>query len=181
MQTLLRIVTALSVLGAIVGCGTAQVPLLTGDRATSVPGARSVDALWMLALPPVVVRPAAASNTGRGDVKGTIGELGDDTLRVALSEWKIEVSRDQVAPGTVLFRVRNNGTMPHAFEIEGEGVEHAIRPIRPGADTLVAVRLREGKYEVYCPIGEGTAYAHKTMGMLSSLSVGRRSTDQSGH
>ena len=171
MQTRLHIVTALSVFGAIVGCGTRRVPLLTADRATAATGARSVDALWMIALPPVVVQPATASDTARGGAHDTMGELRDDTVRVTLSEWKIELSRDQVAPGTVLFRVRNNGTMPHAFEIEGEGVEHAIRPIRPGADTLVSVRLREGKYEVYCPIGEGTAYAHKTMGMLSALST----------
>ena len=142
MQTRLRIVTALSVLGAI-------------------------------------VQPAAASNTGRGAVQVTMGELRDDTVRVVLSEWKIELSRDQVAPGTVVFRVRNKGTMPHAFEIEGKGIERAIRPIRSGADTLIALRVREGKYEIYCPVGEGTAHAHKAMGMLSALSVGSPSAASS--
>jgi hypothetical protein len=158
MQTRLRVVTTLSVFGAIVGCGTRQVPLLTADRATTTPGARNVDGLWLIALPPVVVQPAR--------------ELRDDTVRVTLSEWKIELSREQVPSGTVVFRVRNKGTMPHAFEIEGEGVEREIKPIRPGADTLIAIGVREGKYEIYCPVGEGTAHAHKAMGMLSALSVG---------
>jgi hypothetical protein len=36
---------------------------------------------------------------------------------------------------------------------------------------VVVLRLRQGKYEVYCPVGEGTAYAHKTMGMLSTLNA----------
>ena len=63
MQTRLRVVTALGVFGAILGCGTRQVPLLTADRVTTVPGARSVDVLWMMALPPVVVQPAVASDT----------------------------------------------------------------------------------------------------------------------
>ena len=36
-----------------------------------------------------------------------MGERRDDTVRVALSEWKIELSREQVPPGTVVFRVRN--------------------------------------------------------------------------
>jgi len=63
MQTRLRCVTALSVLAAIIGCGARQEPLLTGDRVTTTTGARSVDALWMMALPPVVVQPVAASDT----------------------------------------------------------------------------------------------------------------------
>ena len=172
MQTRLHIVTALSVLGAVVGFGTRQVPLLTADRATAATGARSVDALGMIALPPGVVQPATASDAARGGAQDTMGELRDDTVRVTLCEWKIELSRDQVPPGTVVFRVRNKGTMQHAFEIEGEGVEREIQPIRPGADTLVVLRVREGKYEVYCPVGEGTAHAHKAMGMLAGLSVG---------
>ena len=149
MQNRLRMVTALSVFGTIVGYGTRQVPPISADRVTIVPGARKVDA------------------------------TRDDTVRVALSEWKIELSRDQVAPGTVVFRVQNRGTMPHAFEIEGNGVEREIRPIRPGADTLIAVGVHEGKYEIYCPVGEGTAHAHKAMGMLSALSVGGPSAGSS--
>ena len=156
MRMRLCTITALSTLGAIVGCHTPQVPLLTADRVTTVSGARSVDALWMLALPPVVVQPAA--NT--------------DTVRIVLSEWKIELSAGKAAPGTVVFRVLNKGTMPHAFEIEGEGVEREIPAIRPGVDTLIAIGLHEGKYDIYCPIGENTAHAHKAMGMVSALRVG---------
>jgi hypothetical protein len=144
-------VTALSVFGSIVGYGTRQIAPISADRVTTVPGARKVEA----------------------------SESRDDTVRVALSEWKIELSRDQVAPGTVVFRVQNKGTMPHAFEIEGKGVEREIRPIRPGADTLIAVGVHEGKYEIYCPVGEGTAHAHKAMGMLSALSVGGPSAGSS--
>jgi len=146
MQTSLRMVTALSVLGTIVGYNARQIPRVSADRLSTVSRARPIDA----------------------------SEPRDDTVRVALSEWKIELSRDQVAPGTVVFRVRNKGTMPHAFEIEGAGVEREIRPIRPGADTLIALGVPEGKYEIYCPVGEGTAHAHKAMGMLSALSVGSR-------
>jgi plastocyanin len=165
MQTRLRVVTALSVFGTIVGCGTRQVPLLTADRVATTPGARNLDGLWLIALPPVVVQPAR--------------ELRDDSVRVTLSEWRIELSRDQVAPGTVVFQVRNKGTVRHAFEIEGQGVEREIGPIRPGADTLITLRVREGKYEVYCPVGEGTAHAHKAMGMLSALTVGSPSAGSS--
>ncbi|HKW49636.1 MAG TPA: hypothetical protein VJN70_19420 [Gemmatimonadaceae bacterium] len=73
MQTLIRYITALSVLGAAIACGPPRAPLLTGERVMTTPGARNVDALWMMALPPVVA--------------------SDDTVRVALSEWKVELSR----------------------------------------------------------------------------------------
>ena len=140
---------------------------------------RILTAMGVLGAAVPLVRPAAASNTGRADVKNAIGELPDDTVQVALSEWKIELARDRVAPGMVVFRVRNKGTMPHAFEIEGGGIERELPPIRPGADTLIALGVREGKYEIYCPIGENTAHAHKAMGMLSALSVGSPSAGSS--
>ena len=163
MQTRLRSIAALAGLSAAVGCNSPQVAVLTGERLRATPGARSVDALWGMALPPVVVRPSSPS----------------DTVQVAISEWKIVLSSIEVESGTVVFHVRNNGTMPHAFEIEGQGVEKATHPIRAGADSLIALRLEKGRYEVYCPIGEGTSYAHKAMGMVASLNVGRGMGDPS--
>src|SRR3989475_4357404 len=40
-----------------------------------------------------------------------------------LSEWKVELSASTVPAGTVTFTVTNAGTIPHAFEIEGHGIE----------------------------------------------------------
>jgi len=43
-------------LGMISACHTPKGPYLTGNAAVTTAGARAVDALWMIALPPVVVR-----------------------------------------------------------------------------------------------------------------------------
>ena len=40
-----------------------------------------------------------------------------------LSEWKVELSRRTVAAGAVTFTVTNAGSVPHAFEVEGQGIE----------------------------------------------------------
>lgn len=69
--------------------------------------------------------------------------------------------------------------MPHAFEIERGGSERELRPIRPGADALIALGVHEGKNEIYCPIGENTAHSHQAMGMLSGLRVGKPSAADS--
>jgi hypothetical protein len=44
---------------------------------------------------------------------------------------------------------------------------------------VIALRLRDGKYEIYCPVGEGTARAHEAMGMLAALNVGSPSAASS--
>jgi len=47
------------------------------------------------------------------------------TVRVNLSEWKVELSPNKVPPGPVVLEVSNTGSIPHAFEIEGHSVEQS--------------------------------------------------------
>ena len=49
-----------------------------------------------------------------------------------LSEWKVELSAPTIAPGTVTFTVVNAGSIPHAFEVEGQGIER-----KPPSSSLV--------------------------------------------
>lgn len=88
---------------------------------------------------------------------------------VRLSEWNIQLSVQAVAAGPVRFAVTNRGSIPHAFEIEGPGIERETRQIQPGDSATLALTLRAGRYEVYCPIGEGS---HKKLGMVARLVVG---------
>src|SRR5882724_651564 len=87
---------------------------------------------------------------------------------VRLSEWKLELSQLTVPTGEVVITVTNGGTMPHGFEIEGQGVEKEIEPIKVGATSTLRLTLPPGTYEVYCPIGSG---AHEEMGMIAHLEV----------
>jgi hypothetical protein len=92
-----------------------------------------------------------------------------DPVRVTLSEWTVRLSVQAVAAGPVRFAVTNDGSIPHAFEIEGKGIERETRQIQPGDSTTIALTLRAGTYEVYCPVGEGS---HKKLGMVARLVVG---------
>ena len=51
-------------------------------------------------------------------------------VNVRLSEWKVEVSQRPIAAGSVTFAVTNTGSIPHAFEVEGQGIEQATSSCR---------------------------------------------------
>ena len=87
---------------------------------------------------------------------------------VRLSEWKLELSQLTVPTGEVEITVTNGGTIPHGFEIEGQGLEKEVDPIKVGATSTLRLTLPPGTYEVYCPIGSG---AHEEMGMIAHLEV----------
>jgi plastocyanin len=70
--------------------------------------------------------------------------------------------------GDYAFRVTNNGTIAHALEIEGNGVEKKIGDIQPGASaTLRATLSEDGSYDLYCPID-----GHRSQGMQGTVTVG---------
>src|SRR5881396_3590387 len=85
-----------------------------------------------------------------------------------LSEWKVELSERTIAAGTVTFTVANVGSIPHAFEVEGQGIEQETGVIQPGASATLTLTLGPGTYEVYCPVG---ADSHKKLGMETDLKV----------
>jgi uncharacterized cupredoxin-like copper-binding protein len=87
---------------------------------------------------------------------------------VRLSEWKVEVSAATVPAGPVVFHVANAGQIEHAFEVEGKGLEQVSGPIAAGAEGMLNVTLKPGRYELYCPVGNG---AHKQAGMKATIEV----------
>src|SRR5262245_39268818 len=89
-------------------------------------------------------------------------------VNVHLSEWNVELSRQTVAAGAVTFVVTNTGQIPHAIEVEGDGIEKEIESIQPGATGTLTVTLKAGRYELYCPVGDGS---HKKLGMDTHLTV----------
>jgi hypothetical protein len=101
------------------------------------------------------------------------------TVQVRLSEWKVALTPKAVPSGPVVFEVTNSGTIPHAFEVEGRGLEKSTPQIPPGATATLKLDLNTGSYEAYCPVGKGS---HKMLGMLDHLTVGsaKRASAASG-
>ena len=89
-------------------------------------------------------------------------------VSVTLSEWKIRLSRDTVAAGTVTFQIDNSGSVTHGFHVKGEGIDKQTPPIAPREGASLTVTLKPGTYEVYCPMSELT---HRQAGMLVKLTV----------
>src|SRR5207253_4293485 len=90
------------------------------------------------------------------------------TVSVKLSEWNVVLSQASVAAGPVTFVITNAGSIPHGFEVEGQGIEKEIETIQPGASDTLTLTLKTGSYDVYCPVGEDS---HKKLGMDTHLKV----------
>src|SRR3989449_3923113 len=108
-----------------------------------------------------------------------VGEPHPVAVTATLSEWKVERSERRIAPGVVTFTVTNAGSIPHALEVEGEGIEQETEVIQPGAHATLTLTLKPGTYEVYCPVGDDS---HKKLGMETHLKVvGAGSTGSAGY
>ncbi|MER6013318.1 cupredoxin domain-containing protein [Streptomyces bluensis] len=94
------------------------------------------------------------------------GDPGTTRVDVKLVEFKVEPSRSMLKPGVYTFVAKNAGHEDHALEIEGHGTDKRTQALAPGESANLTVKLKDGKYEAYCPID-----AHKQMGMKTELTV----------
>jgi hypothetical protein len=120
-------------------------------------------------LPPAATLLLGAAFLGPGSRLS--GPNRPPSLDAKLSEWKIELSQSSVPSGPVTFAVANAGSIPHQFEIEGNGIEQRTGVIPPGGSAALQLRLQPGAYEIYCPVGEDS---HKKLGMVTHLTVSAR-------
>lgn len=118
----------------------------------------------------------AASALGAGRQQASDEPL---LITASLSEWKVELSQTTVEAGVVTFAVTNAGSVPHAFEVEGQGIEKETDVIQPGSRATLTLTLKPGTYEVYCPVGEDS---HKKLGMETHLmAVSEKRSSSSGY
>ena len=104
------------------------------------------------------------------------GDSGDSGASTGSAEAvEITATDFALAPGTVTvdasgettFRLVNNGGTEHALEVEGNGIEEETDATAPGESAELTVALKDGEYELYCPID-----GHRAMGMEATLVVG---------
>ena len=120
-----------------------------------------------LALFAVLVLAACGSGSSES---GTTGQAAaGQAIAIGETEYKLDPSSVQVdQAGTVTFSVTNNGTIDHALEVDGQGVEEETETIKPGESAELTVDLsKDGSYEIYCPVD-----GHRDSGMEGSLTVG---------
>ena len=104
----------------------------------------------------------AASSGGGGGGGATKLKLTADPGG-ALKFDKTELT---AKPGKVTITMDNPSDVPHAVEVEGNGVEEETKTLTKGTAD-VTVDLKAGKYEFYCPVD-----GHKEAGMEGTLTVG---------
>jgi uncharacterized cupredoxin-like copper-binding protein len=89
------------------------------------------------------------------------------TITIAETEYALNPSSLRIQrPGTYAFKAVNEGSVGHALEIEGEGIEEETEVLDAGEEATLTVELDEGSYELYCPVGD-----HKDRGMTGRVAV----------
>jgi uncharacterized cupredoxin-like copper-binding protein len=125
----------------------------------------------------VVVLAGCGGSSGGSKTAAAPSSGGGQTIQVKETEFKLTPSSFTVSkPGTVTFDVKNTGSVDHALEVEGNGVEEETSTISPGSSAKLTVDLsKNGTYEVYCPVDN-----HRAMGMEAKLVVGGGSAGGGG-
>jgi plastocyanin len=100
---------------------------------------------------------------------------GTTGVDIAQGEWALVSSALEAPPGTITFRFRNLGTVPHALRIRTSGsgrdrLEWRAEAVAPGESGLLVVDLASGTYDLDCPI-EDAHGEHDQLGMEMRFSV----------
>jgi len=99
---------------------------------------------------------SSGSSGGTGTEESSGGGGGGETLTVtadpggAISWDKTELS---AKAGKVTLKIVNESDIPHAIEVEGNGVEEETDTVT-GKNAEMTVDLKPGTYEYYCPVGD---------------------------
>ena len=127
-------------------------------------------------VPLIIVASAAlalsACGSGNGgETNSAASPGGAKEIPVSATEFSFDPGTIQIdEAGTYTFTLTNDGSVQHALEIEGQGVEET-ETLDPGSSGQVTVTFsKTGTYEFYCPVDE-----HRDQGMEGELTVGAAS------
>jgi plastocyanin len=94
---------------------------------------------------------------------------GGSTLKIAADPdgaKKFTESTLTATAGKVTVEFANASQLPHAVEIEGNGVEEETETVTGQDAPPITVDLKPGEYTYYCPVGD-----HRAAGMEGKLTV----------
>ncbi len=111
---------------------------------------------------------AAAVLAGALAIPTALAAGAKTTVGVKLSEFKVVPSPKSAAAGTVVFKVRNTGSIDHELDVvrtnlpvgklpvKGAKVSlkplGRISPLKPGASKTLRLTLKAGRYVLYCNV-----------------------------
>jgi uncharacterized cupredoxin-like copper-binding protein len=89
------------------------------------------------------------------------------TVKAIETNFHIALSVKHFKPGSYVFLAENKGQSTHALEITGPGLHDATtKLLQPGQNAKLKVTLKNGKYDVFCPVP-----GHKALGMNVNLVI----------
>jgi plastocyanin len=108
---------------------------------------------------------------GAGGASDTGGGGGGRAQTLKLSAdpggaLKFDKSTLTAKAGKVTIVLDNPSSLPHAVEVEGNGIDEESDTIGKGETTKVTATVKAGEYEYYCPVD-----GHKAAGMEGTLTV----------
>jgi uncharacterized cupredoxin-like copper-binding protein len=106
-----------------------------------------------------------ASDSGGGASSGGAAQ----TLKIAADPsgaLKFDKSSLTAKAGKLTIVMDNPSDLPHAVEIEGQGVEAEGETVEKGGVSKATAEVKAGEYEFYCPVD-----GHKQAGMEGTLTV----------
>jgi plastocyanin len=112
---------------------------------------------------------STGTNTKTEGTGGGTSGGGGQTLKLTADPdgaLKFDKSSLTAKAGKVTVVMDNPSDLPHAVEIDGQGVEVEGETVMKGGVSKASADLKAGEYEFYCPVGN-----HRDAGMEGTLTV----------
>jgi plastocyanin len=100
---------------------------------------------------------------------GSSSSSGGENITIAADPGgalKFDKTELSAKAGKVTITMDNPSDVPHAVEIEGNGVEEEGKTVGKGEKSIATADLKAGTYDFYCPVGN-----HRAEGMEGKLTV----------
>ena len=100
---------------------------------------------------------------------GSSSSSGGENITIAADPGgalKFDKTELTAKAGKVTITMDNPSDVPHAVEIEGNGVEEEGKTVGKGGKSIASGDLKAGTYDFYCPVGN-----HRAEGMEGKLTV----------
>jgi plastocyanin len=109
------------------------------------------------------------SGDGGSSSSSSSSSGGGENLKIAADPGgalKFDKTELTAKAGKVTITMDNPSDVPHAVEIEGNGVEEEGETVGKGEKSIATGELKAGTYDFYCPVGD-----HRAEGMEGKLTV----------